>query len=185
MKLPAFVTHFAALMIVTVLCGLIYVAVQHSYRSGANDPQLQIANDLKDAIQTNQSTTKWMSGDSVEISRSAAVFKTFYNSNGDPIQSTGFLDAQFPQIPKGVFDFTAKHQQDVLTWQPRAGVRMAMVVEAISSPHIAFVAVGRSLKEVEKRESMLVTMVLVAWFVCAGVIILHFMVRHFTSFNKS
>jgi hypothetical protein len=45
-------------MIVTVLCGLIYVTVQHSHRSGANDPQLQIALDLKDAIETNQSTLK-------------------------------------------------------------------------------------------------------------------------------
>jgi len=58
------------------------------------------------------------------------------------------------------------------------------VVEAVNSPQIAFVAVGRSLKEVEKRESTLVTMVLVAWLVCVGVIILHFLVSHFTSLNK-
>ena len=42
-------SHFAALFIVTILCGLIYATVQQSHRSGANDPQLQIALDLKNA----------------------------------------------------------------------------------------------------------------------------------------
>ena len=184
MKLPAFITHFAALMIVTVLCGLIYVSVQHAHRSGANDPQLQIALDLKNAIETNQSTVKWMSGDSIEISKSLSVFKTFYNANGEPLQSTGFLDAQLPKMPKGVFAFTTKCRENVITWQPRTGVRVAMVVEAVNSSQIAFVAVGRSLKEVEKRESTLVTMVLVGWLVCIGVVILHYLVSHFTSLNK-
>jgi hypothetical protein len=180
MKLPSFTTHFAALMIVTVLCGLIYVTVQHLHRSGANDPQLQLALDLKNAIETDQSTVRWTPGDSIEISKSLSVFKTFYNANGEPLLSTGFLDGRPPRIPKGVFDFTARCGEDVLTWQPRVGVRMAMVLESVNSPQIAFVAVGRSLKEIEKRESTLVTMVAVAWLVCIGVIVLHFLVSHFT-----
>ena len=184
MKLPVFITHFATLVIVTVLCGLIYVSVQQTHRSGANDPQLEIALDLKNAIETNRSTIKWMSGDSIDISRSLSVFKTFYNANGEPLQTTGYLDAQPPRIPKGVFDITSKRREDVLTWQPRAGVRMAMVVEPVNSPQIAFVAVGRSLKEVEKRESILVTMVLVVWLVCVGVLALHFLVSYFTTVNK-
>jgi len=183
MKKNYFISHFAALMLTTILCGLIYVAVQQVHRSGANDPQLEIALDLKNAIENNESTNKWMAADSIEISKSLSVFKTFYNANGEPLQSTGFLDRQFPRMPKGVFDFTAKSQEDVLSWQPRAGVRMAMVVEAVNSPQIAFVAVGRSLKEVEKRESSLVTMVLVAWLVCSGVIILHFVLSCFTHNN--
>src|ERR1044072_1757415 len=174
MKKNSFITHFAMFLIVTVLCGLIYVTVQHSLRSGANDPQLQIALDMKDAIETNQSTSKWMAGDSIDISKSLSVFKTLYNKNGEPIQSTGFLEGQYPRMPKGVFDFTANHNEDVLTWQPRQDVRLAMVVECVKAPSAGFVAVGRSLKEVEERESTLVTMVVVAWLVCAGVILLHF-----------
>ena len=100
MKKSNFISHFAALMIVTVLCGLIYVTVQQSHRTGANDPQLQIALDLKNAIETNRSTVKWMPGDTIEISKSLSVFKTFYNKNGEPVQSTGFLDGQLPKIPK-------------------------------------------------------------------------------------
>ena len=87
-------------------------------------------------------------------------------------------------MPRGVFDFTNKNQEDVLTWQPQRGVRMAMVVEAVRSPLIGFVAVGRSLQEVEKRESNLVTMVLVAWLVCVGIILLHFLLLYFSNKSK-
>ena len=169
-----FISHFAALMIITVLCGLIYVTVQQSHRTSANDPQLQIALDLKNAIETNRSTVKWMPGDTIEISKSLSVFKTFYNRNGEPVQSTGFLDGQLPRIPKTVLDFTERNRENVVTWQPQSGIRLAMVIESVKSPSIGFVAVGRSLKDVEKRESTLVTMVLVAWLVCVGVILFTF-----------
>ena len=181
MKETNFIAHFAILMIVTVLCGLIYVTVQQSHRTVANDPQLQIALDLKNAIETNRSTVKWMPGDTIEISKSLSVFKTFYDKNGAPVQSTGFLDGQLPKIPKTVLDFTERNQENVVTWQPPGGIRLAMVIESAKSPSIGFVAVGRSLKEVEKRESTLVTMVVVAWLVCAGVILLHFLLSYFTN----
>jgi hypothetical protein len=54
----------------------------------------------------------------VEISKSLSVLKHL-QYEWRAIQSTGFLDGQLPRIPKGVFDFTAKHKEDVLTWQPR------------------------------------------------------------------
>ena len=181
MKEISFITHFAALMIVTVLCSLIYVTVQQSHRTGANDPQLQLALDLKNAIETDRSTVQWMPRDTIEISKSLSVFKTFYNRNGEPVQSTGFLDGQLPRIPKTVLDFTERNRENVITWQPQRGIRLAMVIESVKSPSIGFVAVGRSLKEVEKRESTLVTMVLVAWLVCVGVILFHFLLSYFTS----
>ncbi len=184
MKETNFIAHFATLMIVTVLCGLIYVTVQQSHRTGANDPQLQIALDLKNAIETDHSIVKWMPDDTIEISKSLSVFKTFYSKKGEPVQSTGFLDGQLPRIPKTVLDYTERNQENVITWQPQRSIRLAMVIESVKSPSIGFVAVGRSLKEVEKRESALVTMVVVAWLVCVGVILLHFLLYYFTNINK-
>jgi len=168
----------------TILCGLIYVTVQQAHRSAADDPQLQIALDMKNAIEGNRFPNRWMTDDSIEISRSLSVFKTLYDRNGIPVQSTGLLDGQMPKMPQGVFDFTNKHGEDVLTWQPRGGVRMAMVVEAVNSSQTGFVAVGRSLNEVGKRESNLTTMVLVAWLVCAGLILLHFLFSYFNNKSK-
>ncbi|MFI5187253.1 MAG: hypothetical protein ACHQF0_11040 [Chitinophagales bacterium] len=185
MKKINFASHFAVLLIVTILCGLIYAAVQQSHRSGANDPQLQIALDLKNAIENNRPVEQWMSHDSTEISQSLSVFKTLYNKTGEPVQSTGFLNGQLPRMPKGVFDFTSNHQEDVLTWQPQHGVRMAMVVESVKSSQIGFVAVGRSLNEIEKREANLTTMVLVAWLVCGGIILLHLILTYINHKNQN
>ena len=172
--------HFGTLIVITVLCGLIYATVQQTYRSSADDPQIQIALDIKNAIENNRSLAKWMTGDSVELSQSLSVFKTLYSTSGKAIQSSGLLNGHLPQLPHGVFDFTNKHQEDRLTWQPQYGVRMATVVEAVNSPQIGFVAVGRSLREIEKRESNLTTMVVVAWLICVGTIILHFLLIIFT-----
>jgi hypothetical protein len=184
MKNIGIAPHFAALIVITVLCGLIYAAVQQTYRSSADDPQIQIALDIKNAIENNHSVVKWMTDDSVEISQSLSVFKTLYNKNGEPVQSSGFLNGHLPQLPRGVFDFANTHHEDVLTWQPQYGVRMAVVVEAVNSLQIGFVAVGRSLREIEKRQSNLTTMVAVAWLVCAGTIVLHFLLTGF-SLKKS
>ena len=184
MKNIGIAPHFAALIVITVLCGLIYAAVQQTYRSSANDPQIQIALDIKNAIENNHPLGKWLADDSVEISQSLSVFKTLYNKNGEPVQSSGFLNGHLPQLPPGVFDFTNTHHENVVTWQPQDGVRMAMVMEAVNSPQIGFVAAGRSLREIEKRESNLRTMVVVAWLICAGTIVLHFLLTWFSQKNQ-
>jgi len=180
MKKINLLSHLTAVIIVTIVCGLIYATVQQSHRSAANDPQLQIAMDLKNAVENNQSLAKWMTDDTIEISQSLSVFKTLYDKNGEAVQSTGYLNGGLPQLPQGVFAFTNSHQEDVVSWQPQRGVRMAMVIEAAKSPRIGFVAVGRSLKEVENRESRLVIMVIVAWLVCLGIILLHFLLVFFS-----
>lgn len=179
MKNNNWLGYLAAVLIITVLSGLIYVSVQQSHRSGANDPQLQIARDISEQLKKNLSIDRLMTGDTVEISQSLATFKILYNSTGDPVQSTGFLDGQLPHIPKGVFDFTKTNGEDVFTWQPRKGVRMAMVMEYVQAPGIAFAAVGRSLKEVEKRVSNLTTMLLIGWLVCIGILFFHWVIVTF------
>jgi len=173
--------YSAAILIVTILSGLIYVSVQQSYRSGANDPQLQVARDISQRLNKSQSINELMNGDTVEISQSLAIFKIFFNNNGDPVQSTGLLDGKLPQIPKGVFDFTKANGEDAFTWQPRKGIRMAMVVESVQGLGIAFVAAGRSLKEVEKRISNLTTMLLIGWVICIGILFFHWFIVTFRS----
>jgi hypothetical protein len=176
MKNPAFIFHLAIAIIVTVLSGLIYVTVQQSYRSGANDPQLQLAKDIAAALKNNRSTDQLIPKDTIEISESLAPFVVLYNKDGEPIRSTGLLDGNLPKLPKGVFDFARKNQEDILTWQPRREVRVAMVIESVQSSGAAFVAAGRSLLEVEKRESNLTTMVFTGWLICMGILLIHWLI---------
>jgi len=167
-------------ILATILCGLVYMTVQQSYRSNANDPQLQFAKDISSRLETNRSIENLWPNDSIEISKSLSPFIVLYDNNGNPVRSTGTIDGQLPKLPKGVFDFTRRNKEDVLTWQPRKGVRMAMVVESAQSSTISFVAVGRSLEEVEKLEGNLTLMIIIAWLVCIGVIVLSGIVGSFS-----
>ena len=180
MKSSNLISHLAIAIIITVLSGLIYATVQQSYRSGANDPQLQLAKDIAFALKNNRSIDQLLPKNTIEISESLAPFVVLYDNNGEPVQSTGMLDGHLPKIPRGVFDFTKENKEDVLTWQPRKGVRMAMVVESVQSSNIAFVAAGRSLKEVERRESNHIKMVLIGWVICLGVTVFHWIVSSFS-----
>ena len=184
MKKINVLSHLTAAAIITIVSGLIYVSVQQSHRSAANDPQLQIGRDISERLKSNQPIDQLMAGDTFEISKSLAVFKVLYDLNGEPIRSNGLLDGKLPNIPKGVLDFTAKNKEDVLTWQPRKGVRMAMVVESVQSQNIGFVAAGRSLEEVEKRVSNLITMLFIGWLACLGVIIIHLLIIVFQNRSK-
>ena len=172
-------THLAAAAIVTILSALVYVAVQQAYRSTANDPQLQIAGDIGSRLKSGGTIKKWFDDDTIEISQSLSVFNTLYNDRKEPVLSSGMLNGKMPSLPQGVFDFAKKYGQNVFTWQPERGVRMAVVLQAVQAPSYSFVAVGRSLYEIEKREQNHLFMTLVSWLLCMGVILFHRLVVYF------
>jgi hypothetical protein len=170
MKLLALLSKMAVL---TVLSLLIFASVQQTYRSNANDPQIQVAEDLCQQIKEGKTFEKGLPGDSLDISKSLGVFITIYDNNHLPLKSTGFLDGNPPSLPSGVFEFTRTKGEDQVTWQPRPGVRIALVVAAVQSSKFGFVAVGRSLREVEIRESNLQNMVVISWALCMGVLLIN------------
>lgn len=188
MKQLSIVTHLAATIIITAVMLLIYACVQQSYRSAANDPQLQIARDLGNALSRGKINEQFFRTDTIDIAQSLAVFAELFDANGKALQSTGFLDGKLPQPPAGIFEFTRANMENILTWQPRPGVRMAMVFEKIKTPGAAlvpkeeleskgFVAAGRSLTETEIRESNLIRMIIMAWIACLSVLLVHLSVQ--------
>ena len=55
--------------------------------------------------------------------------------------------------------------EDRVTWQPQGNVRIALVVTKVTGVQSGFIAAGRSLREVEKREDQLTKEVLGAWLI--------------------
>jgi len=79
-----------------------------------------------------------------------------FDDSGKVLASTGVLDGATPEPPAGVLRAARTHR-NTLTWQPRSGVRAAIVVMPYrSSTASGTVLVGRSLTEVERRENFLV-----------------------------
>lgn len=178
-------THFAVIIIITGIMMTIYATVQQAHRSAANDPQIQIARDISDCLGSQKSIEPLLPKDTINIAKSLGVFVTLYDTKGDPVTSTGLLDGHMPELPPGVLDVAKANGEDAVTWQPRAGVRQAIVVESVASSTVGYVAVGRSLHEVEVREANLVWIVFIAWILCLATILVHLVIQIFTTRRSS
>lgn len=138
--------------ITTLLCGLVYVSSQQILRQSANDPQIQIAEDLVLHLDMGESPENLVGSHKIDISRSLSTFVILYAISGKDILSTGDLNNKTPSLPVGVLNQARSTGENRLTWQPTEGVRIASVVVPYKN---GYVLVGRSLREVEKREDQL------------------------------
>ena len=132
------------------LCGLVYLTVQQSLRMGANDPQIQMAEDAASNLNSGASVESVVPSTQVEIANSLAPFLIVFDDSGKVLASSATLHGAVPIYPSGVLDYTRQKGQDRVTWQPEVGIRMATVVVGYKN---GFVMAGRSLREIEIRES--------------------------------
>jgi hypothetical protein len=147
-------------VLATGLAGLVFVAVQQDLRTGANDPQQQIAEDAAARLNAGTDPSALVTGTNVDLATSLAPFLVVYDTNGSVLATTGKLDGGPPMIPKGVLDAARTNGSDAVTWQPRSGIRIASVTLPWAG---GSVMVGRSLRVVEQRESQLELLVGTGW----------------------
>jgi hypothetical protein len=158
----------AGLVVVTIAFGTVYLVAQQILRSSANDPQIQMAEDI--AVQLNAGVnTAVYSAVKVDIAASLSPFIMIYDSNGQLVTSGAQLYGQNPVLPPGVLTNTKPGQQNRLTWQPAPGVRIATIVTSYNK---GYVLAGRSLREVEKRETITLYQVLAGWLIAMGGLLL-------------
>jgi hypothetical protein len=155
--------------VITLLSGLIYLVVQQSLRWGANDPQIQMVEDAAAALAGGRTPASVLPAAQVEISSSLSPFMVIYNNSGEPLGSSAQLHGVTPALPSGIFDYTRQKGEDRVTWQPEPGVRIAAVVVAFGGTQPGFVLAGRSLREVEIRETQAEQITAIAWLVTMAV----------------
>ncbi len=158
-------TWLPTAFLITAVCGLVYAAVQQSYRQSANDPQIQMAEDAATAVSGNAQTQSLLLTGTVDIGQSLSPYMVFYNASGTPTGGNGLLNGHFPLLPSGIFDYVRTAGETRVTWQPEPGVRSAIVVVRMNGPQGGFVMAGRSLREVERREGQLEAITFAAWVV--------------------
>ena len=160
------------------VCGLIYLTVQQSLRMGANDPQIQMVEDAVSALNGGASVDSIVPVTRVELASSLAPFIIVFDGSDKVVACSATLHGSVPVYPAGVLDYTRQNGEDRVTWQPENGVRMATVVERYDK---GFVLAGRSLREVEIRESNIEkisgTAMLVIWAATLFVIALEELVE--------
>jgi len=155
-KVKNILRHWLPLAVVVVLlCGLVYLTVQQSLRMGANDPQIQMAEDAAASLAAGGTPVSILPTSQLDISSSLAPFLVVYSDTGEPLASSGLLNGTAPLLPAGIFDYTRQKGEDRVSWQPESGVRVAAVVVAYGGSQPGFVLAGRSLREVEIREGQI------------------------------
>ncbi len=150
-------------VLATLSCGLIYAEVQQDQRSGANDPQFQMAEDAAARLNAGASPASVIETTrTVDLAASLAPFTIVFDAGHTLLATDATLDAGQPAPPAGVLDAARPGSPNAVTWQPRAGVRIAAVVMAW---HGGTVLVGRSLRRVEEQESNAGLIAGAAWLV--------------------
>ncbi len=149
-------------VVITLLSGLVYVVAQQIYRQGANDPQVQLAHDIASKLTQGVSPEKLVPADQILVGSELSPFVIIYDLDHKAVAGNGIYDQGLAQIPAGVLDFANDHGSDRVTWQPDEYTRIALVVEK-SGDNKHLVAAGRSLAEVENRESSLTNQIVLGW----------------------
>jgi len=133
---------------VTLLCGVIYLMMQQTYRMDANDPQVQIVGDVKAALEDGATPDQMVGQSKADIGKTLDPFIIIYDSSKKIVVTSATLNGSSPSIPSGVLDQVAKKGEERVTWQPQKDVRIAAVVVKYKD---GFIVAGRNIKEVESR----------------------------------
>jgi hypothetical protein len=160
-----FKNWFGYAAVITLLCGIIYVTVQQTFRASADDPQYQMVGDAANAI-SKGANPKSLTGNTppLEISQTLSPYLIIYDKDGHVVANNAVLNGSPLKIPQGVLDYIQQHGADHATWQPQPGVRQAMVaVRATAGGKSYSVVAGRSLFKVEERIAKLGKQVAFGW----------------------
>ena len=149
-----------AASVLTVACGLIFLGLQQDLRQDANEPQIQMAEDMARALDGGTVPANLVGASKVDLAVSLAPFIAVYDQSGAVLATDGALDGGPPRPPMGVLATARSAGIDKVTWQPRAGVRIAAVVVPW---HGGTVLVGRLLRLVEERVGQLQVLAVAAW----------------------
>jgi hypothetical protein len=161
--LHIFINWLIVALVTSAFCCLVYATVQQTLRQGANDPQIQMAEDIANSLENGESAASVIPTNQVDLSSSLGTFVILFDDLGNQTASSGVLHGQNPVLPGGVLDYTRRHGEDRITWQPERGVRIAAVVTRYNGVKSGFVLVGRSLREVEKRIDQITLFCGVTW----------------------
>ncbi len=147
----------------TVLCGLIYVAVQQNLRLSTNAIPAQVAQAAASKLSSGVEVSDLRDSEDIEISQSLLPFLMVYDEAENQEYSSAVLNGEKPNLPAGVLDYVRIHGSDRITWQPEVGVRAALVILHLENDKGGFVVGGQSLRETENTIDSIGLVILLGW----------------------
>lgn len=152
-------------VLATFMAGIAFGVGQQVMRQSAYDPQVQLAEDWANQIESSTNPQQLSLGAFIDPAHSLSPFGIIYDQDGNIIGSSVSAPSTMKQ-PDGVFDradANANHEVR-FTWQPASGDRYAVVIKrATIQDKSYYVLAGRNLREVESRTEKLMWMVFAGW----------------------
>jgi hypothetical protein len=152
-------------LILIIIFGTIYVAVQQNWRLSADQLPLRLA-----ALATQQiaggTDPKAIAEDSTDLGATLEPFVIVYDKDKKVAASSGKLNGSVPSPPKGVFDhITRTRSQERFTWEPAKGYRYATVVQGVFKDNQVqyYVLAAQTLRETEAQIKNLTVLVGAGW----------------------
>jgi hypothetical protein len=137
-----------------------FAVVQQHIRGAANHPQVEMAREAAGRLSAGADPQSVVNGAPVDIASSPDTYLIVVDSKGALLATSGQLDGRAVIPPSGVFAYVRDHGEDVISWQPAAGVRSAIVVDSFRG---GYVVAGRSLTGTEQAESALGLWTIFGW----------------------
>lgn len=147
-------------VLATVMAAILYGVAQQQLRDGADDPQLQLAEESVARLAAGAPASAVAAPEPVDLAVSAAPWVAVYDRDRRPLAASARLDGEILPFPVTVLDNARPGHPDRITWMPRPGVRQATVVVAWTG---GWVVSGRSLLRVEEREGRVAQLVAAGW----------------------
>ena len=170
---------FAVSLFITILVIFVYAAAQQILRSGADDPQIQMAEDASLLLKNSAPMGPIVPDTAVEVSQSLSPFLQIYDEKGGLLDSDVLLHGKNIIIPKGALEHAKERGENRLSWQPEKGVRIAAVVFHYGGKNPGFAVGGRSLRETENRIGQIGALCAFAWvsLMCLLGALYHFLAK--------
>lgn len=136
--------------VTVVLTGLSFAGTQQVIRQDANDPQVQLAEDVTAAMNAGATSKDIVPQTTVDMEKSLAPFVLIYDKDNKVSGTDAVIGTDKPNVPNGVLDAARSKGSNRVTWEPKSGIRSAIV--AMKDKNNNIIVVGRSIREVEARE---------------------------------
>jgi hypothetical protein len=140
-----------AAIAIVVIVGT-YFTTRYVLRQAANDPQIQMAEDGRRALQSGQDPTRVVPAATVDVAHELAPYLIVYSDQRVPVAGSGTYNGRIPIPPATVFNTAKQSGSARLTWELGDGTRGAIVVVPAAGDHPGYVLAGRSLRETETRD---------------------------------
>jgi hypothetical protein len=177
------VIYLAIIFVATVILGTAYTGIQQAIRLSANGPQAEVCQNLVSELQKGKSPQSLsFSSDAADIRSNLSTFFIIYDKSGKAVAASVILDDSTPKIPAGVISYANQHGEDRVTLQPEAGLRFATVVRPAGNYDVVC---GRSLKESEKLQDLILRIFALGWVLSVAGILATWPILKFVKGKKT